>query len=231
MAQPAKAAAAAAAPTPEKQQDGVGLETVNSAKAPAAAAQAKAQASAKGTSPGLAPASLQGVRHVAVRASAPTPEDSVMYQVRDLLATNGARVHELVDRRGLKQRYTFKDDQQYVQIPMSQASRLIGNDGFEVLNNRGLQLRVVKGVTGQAKGVTLSHDEVVAKYDELTTDALVARATVLGFLPEDGQEVTRDVLIDFLIERSILEAEGTEVVGKKKADDEDAIDIEEENEF
>lgn len=230
---PAKAAAKAQAAAPAKEKNTAPPPSKEEAtQGPKPAAAVKGGIEDVAASAPLAPVAQAGTRFIPMRRQETLPEDKIMYRVRDLLATAGPRTHEFLDRRGVRQKFTFKDDTDYVDVPMSIATKVIGNEGFEVLNQRGMVLRAVRSAdTGQQKGIILAHDEIVAKYDELTTDALIERAVAAGFKPE-GDDTTRDQLIDFLIETSILVAEGAIAAPKAapKADaGEDVIDIEEEN--
>lgn len=153
------------------------------------------------------------VRNVAVPLAPQAPEDAILYKVRDLLAYNGPRVHELPDSRGIVRKYAFANSESFVEIPMPIAAKLIGNDGFQVLNERGHEMRVQKlEGEGNNKGVILAYDEVVAKYDELTLDALKARVERAGGKIQQGAR--KDDLVSFLIEASLTDA------GKQVADGE-----------
>ena len=145
------------------------------------------------------------MRNVAVPIAPPSAEDTIMYKVRDLLAYNGARVHELLDSRGITRKYAFANSDTFIEIPMPIAARLIGNEGFQVLNERGHEMRVQK-IEGQGnnKGVILAYDEVVAKYDELTVESLKSRVERAGGKIQQGAR--KDDLVSFLIEASLTNA-------------------------
>lgn len=200
------------------------------------AVPAAAGAAQSGNLGALGARATAGTRYVPVSTGKAQPEDSLMWKVRDLLATAGPRTHLLNDRHNTPQRYTFPDDQTYVDAPMSTVMRnkLVENDGFEVRNQNGAVMRAVRSVdhAGQ-KGIVLAHDELVVKYEELITDALVTRAAKAGFVPVKDQDITRDDLINFLIERSILGANGVAAEGEAAAGaaEADSVDLEADEEF
>lgn len=142
------------------------------------------------------------VRNVAVAPPKPTKEDGIMYKVRDLLAYVAPRVHELLDGRDIPRKFTFPNAETFIDMPMSMAAKLIGNEGFQVLNERGHEMRVQKiEGSGPNNGVLLAYDEVVAKYSELTVEALQERVKAAGGTIKLGAK--KDDLISFLIEASL----------------------------
>jgi hypothetical protein len=162
---------------------------------------------------------------VALPPSAKTPEDTVIFKVRDVLATNGPRTHELLDSRGIVHKYVFPNDRDSIDIPMSMAASLIGNEGFIVQNQEGRELRAVRRETqGANRGVILSFDETVAKYEELTQDALLARCKKLKL--SVNKSTPKPELISVLMEASLILEEQDAA-----SDDSDDTDIEEEDEY
>lgn len=164
------------------------------------------------------------VRAVAVPKPKAEPEMSIMYRVRDKLAYAGPRTHELYDSRGILQKFTFKDDQTWIEMAMPLAAKLIPIDGFEVQNERGYVMRAEQITPDSAKqGVILAFDEVVAKYDELTRDALQYRANKLGGSFKGNSP--KEEMISFLIEKALTGSTLPDL------DAEEDLEIEETEEF
>lgn len=121
-------------------------------------------------------------------------------KVRDLLALDQPRTHELPGEDGRLVSYTFKP-REHLPMPMAQAMMLVANDGFEVLDPAGkrLQVRTPGGQGGASKGIVLRPDEVVARLDELTLDALLQRATRLPGGDELKKNDGKDKVIAFML--------------------------------
>lgn len=182
-------------------------------------------AAAVKTAPATEPVKAPTSRTIAVKPKELPPEMATMYKVRDKLATHGPRVHELVDARGMIQKLVFPSSDVFIDVPMPLAAKLIGNDGFQVLNERDHEMRVQKiEMEGANTGVFLSYDEIVAKYEELTHEALLTRATKAGgkFTGKNKKEE----IISYLIEVSL---DGADRIAQAEGDED--FDLEEENEF
>lgn len=152
--------------------------------------------------------------------------DQVMYKVRDLLATDPAhcpRVHEVLDAKGQIVKYSFKNADTYIKMPMNMATKFIGNEGFQVLNERGHEMRAQRIETDENRGVILAYDQTVARYEELTHDALLTRANIAGGTFKKNS--SKDEMISYLIEASLQNKSAS------IADSGDALDVEEEEEF
>jgi len=151
-------------------------------------------------------------------------DTSVMYKVYDKLATNGARTHELMDKLGNTRQFVFNSNETPVDVPMPFALRLIGNDGFAVLNERGMEMYLDYNEDSEEnQGIRLALDQVVATFHELSLDALMNRAKALGkiFRKADG----KDAIISFLMENKNTQQQPPEMV------DGGDIMLEEEDEF
>lgn len=119
-----------------------------------------------------------------------------IFQVVDLTATQGPRRHEIV-QDGRSHVYVFESADQPVAMPRAHALTLVGNAGFAVHEPSGQRLHTRPAAAGP---LVLRPDEVVARLEELTVDALLARAQALaggGRFKRAGAR--RDDLIAFLI--------------------------------
>jgi hypothetical protein len=132
-----------------------------------------------------------------------TNTETPMCQARDLLAVDGPRTHDFPDESGKLRSITF-EPRRFVAVPMDVAMILVGNEGFEVRDPNGTPLKVQKhtGPVGN-QGIVLRPDEVVAKLDELSTEALLERAKRF---PEGGKLKKADgraALISFILSAGV----------------------------
>ena len=164
-------------------------------------------------------------RQIALPAVAPADNETIKWIVRDLLATNGPRTHMLTDSHGRNHNFTFASASAEVEIPMVMASKLVGNDGFEVRNQRGEVMRIINSLDDVRNN--LAPDECVAKFDELTQDALIARANVIrtehGILPLFSKKDAKDDIISFLLEVSFGSNQGDESFGDDDFEEEESV--------
>ena len=147
------------------------------------------------------------------------PSRPQKYLVRDLCATIGPRVHELmVDGRPRKFTFPVQD---YIEIDPAVAVPLIGNDGFEVKTVDGVTLRPLNA---GPELVQLRTGQVIADLHELDKAALANRCRAYhGGDKFHPIRSTKNDMIDFLM-RAQSAAAGEAV------DDEDA-ELEEDSEF
>lgn len=111
-----------------------------------------------------------------VLKKAPQVEEEPKLYVYDLTAESGARTHDLVDRNGVVTPYNFPDSRTPRAVPWSAGFRLVGVDGFKVYDAEGNLLESNKE---RDEKVTLKSTETIARYDELTFNALADRAKAL----------------------------------------------------
>lgn len=117
------------------------------------------------------------------------------YRVRDLCATRGSRVHDLMVN-GRMQKVTFPEND-YIELDPMTAAPLIGNDGFEVKTASGIVLRPV---SDHDHGLTLRTGQVVAELHELDKAALAARCKALpGGHKFHPIKSSKSDMIDFLM--------------------------------
>lgn len=123
--------------------------------------------------------------------------------VRDTLATRGMRAHELVDSAGKKKVFTFLDSTTPVEVPTDMAIELIKIEGFAVSKTPdGEPLRPAGRETN---GLALASDEIVAKFHELTHDALLHRCNSLD--ANFNKNTSKNTMIAFLAGGDIEESE------------------------
>lgn len=132
------------------------------------------------------------------------PDEEVMYMVRDLNAKSGERVHELMDPRTKRvSPYRFQNQWDGVQVPMAIALGLVGNPGFDVKDAKGRTLQPSRtDGNDNNSGVILRAHEVIATMDELTHEALIARANVITAKMGEGKftkAVKKEEVISFLL--------------------------------
>lgn len=103
--------------------------------------------------------------------------EETTYFVIDTRATQGARTHEMVNAQGRIVQYKFPDFVTAIPVPHSHAMLFSAISGFEVYDKDQNQIttKTVASSTGTA-ALTLRADEVIANLDELTVEALRARA-------------------------------------------------------
>lgn len=124
---------------------------------------------------------------------------TAMAQVKDLNAVTDARRHDLMDADGKITAYDFMPGR-YTEVPLALATRwLVGNIGFEVKGPDGQILKLVAQPQDAAggRGMVLRPDQVIASLDELTQDALIARAAAKGgkFTKASGKKAVVEFLL------------------------------------
>lgn len=125
------------------------------------------------------------------------------YQVRDLCATRGPRVHELmVD--GRLRKITFPEGES-IELDAMVAAPLIGNEGFEVRTKDGV---LIRPLTDRNHGITLRTGQVVADLHELDKPALAARCKGLpGGDKFHPIKSTKNEMVDFLMRKQSDQAQ------------------------
>jgi hypothetical protein len=96
-------------------------------------------------------------------------DDEESLFVYDKTATKGPRMHDFRDGRGIAAPYVFADNKTPVAVPFSAAIRLVENNGFTVIDAEGNILTASKE---RDEKVTLKSNETIARYDQLTAEAL-----------------------------------------------------------
>lgn len=107
-----------------------------------------------------------------------THNDTVMFKVRDLCATAGKRVHEMADQDSRPVKFEFLDHHDAIDVPYRFALKFAAIDGFEVTDGAGRRIRTVRETTRQV--LELDKNQVVATFEELTTESLHKRAGRAG---------------------------------------------------
>lgn len=118
--------------------------------------------------------------------------------VTDVLATAGPRTHTLLDAKGRSHIYTFADSREQRPVPSEIviSSRLIQNDGFIVRKVK--DGAVLKPRYENEETAVLQADETVARYDELSHQALLTRCKNRGRTAYN-KATKRDEMITFLM--------------------------------
>lgn len=127
--------------------------------------------------------------------------------VKDTLATRGPRSHELVDSAGKKRIFTFVDSETPVEVPTDMAIELIKIDGFAV--SKTIDGEPLRPAGRETSGLALAPDETVAKYSELTREALLHRCNALG--ANFNLQTNKNTLVAFLAGGDILSGDEIEV--------------------
>lgn len=131
--------------------------------------------------------------------AANSPEEAKVFKwkVVDTLATRGARTHEFIVN-GKSKLFTFPDQVTPVEVDMDIALRFLQVDTFAVFDHTGKEI-VNKAVAGDndEDSQYLQVDECVAKYTELTHEALLFRAKQAG--GAFNKSSAKDDLISYLI--------------------------------
>lgn len=100
----------------------------------------------------------------------------------------------------------------WVEVPRAVAMRLASIEGFDVRDAKERALKIAPTTTRTLAAVTLASDETIAKFDELSDQALRARVVrIVG--AESIAKLTRDDFVSILVEAS-----------GKPVSDEDAIE-------
>lgn len=116
-----------------------------------------------------------------------------MFSVFDLNAREGTRWHDFPGgvRYGLKA-------SEPTPVPEHHALLLLRDSSFRVIDDQGNELTSVEHLAGERDpSRTLAADETIARYAELTKDALLARAVQRPGASFTRQS-TRDELVEFL---------------------------------
>lgn len=117
---------------------------------------------------------------------------------------NPPRVHEPV----LGHSYPLTHDA-FTMMPAAHAVHFLGDPAFEVINEDAVKVAPIpKGKTSKGEEYRPAPGQVVAALEELTTDALLARAQ----LTPGGERLTkrngREPIIKFIIDAQMAVAEG-----------------------
>ena len=139
-----------------------------------------------------------------------------LYSITDLLTRDlGPRQHELTNpATGKIERFKFAEGEA-TRCPRWAALALAALPGFEVADPRGKRLRIA-AARRAAPARDLAPDEVVARLEELTQDALLARCQARDSGCGFGKSTRKTELVDWLLARE----DGMAVGG---TDEEDAL--------
>lgn len=151
--------------------------------------------------------------------------EETTYYVVDTNATNGPRIHDMVNAQGRIIRYEFKDFVTATAVPHSHAMRFSAIPGFEVYDSdqNAITTKEVKGASGSA-ALTLRADEVIANLEELTVEAL--RARVLK-IPEHGNpKAVARMKRDDLVAKLVAAGKPRIEIDDEDGDGDDLIDAE-----
>lgn len=118
-------------------------------------------------------------------------------KVKDLFAKSTSRIHELADANGRRINVEFPVDK-YVELPLTLALPLVGNNGFEVIGPDGKILKPARA--RGAETLTLDYDQTIARYSELTIEALIERARPLPGGDKLSRKDGKDAIINFILE-------------------------------
>lgn len=158
-------------------------------------------------------------RLMAIAPEKSAHNDEIMFKVRDTTASV-ARTHVMLDDNKRPMNFTFPNDVDAVDVPYRYALKFARITSFEVTDPTGRVIRAIPQKKLDA-GFHIDHDECVAKYDELTHEALLSRATNAGGAFKS--KVTKSELIAFLMTMSGMrvctreEAEKEEEAEKARA--------------
>lgn len=136
------------------------------------------------------------------------------FKAKDLNALVKSRKHTFpAEMIGGREDVDFVfDPGKWVDVPRPVAMRLAQIDGFEVRDAKDRVLKIAPTTTRTLAAVTLASDETIARFDELSDQALRVRAEkIVG--RESMGKLDRDDFIAILVEAS-----------GKPASDEDAIE-------
>lgn len=121
--------------------------------------------------------------------------DSIMFKVRDTGAIGAPRTHIMIDENGREHPITFPNSFDSISVPYRYALKFAAIDGFVVLDGAGRQIKAVS--TRRTMNFELKPNQVVATFDELKHEALVARAKQAG--GNVSKQTKVEDLIAFLI--------------------------------
>lgn len=89
------------------------------------------------------------------------------------------RTHEFLQADGTLKAYTFKQGES-LELPAAEAAKFLKHPHFIVTDADGKVIKPLPKEAGQGVAApALGEDEVIARYDELTADALVLRVNAL----------------------------------------------------
>lgn len=121
------------------------------------------------------------------------------YTVQDHTCVNGGppRVHSIIiDGRERPVSFTFGVP---LEMPEAHARKFLRDPAFEVMDEKGNQIRPAIPITRGFDRTELAEHECVARLDELTIDSLVERAGPLPGGERMNHKVGKTALIAFLI--------------------------------
>lgn len=129
------------------------------------------------------------------------PDPEMQVHVWDDSAVYGERTHEVAGRT-----YVFRPGSPLL-MPYSEGMPFMRLEGFRVMTLDGRPLRAIERTLGPHEVIHLRTDEVVARLDELSNDALLARCRAYA----EGawmtvERTTRQEMIMFLVDRANAEA-------------------------
>lgn len=148
--------------------------------------------------------------------------------VTDSTATPGypTRTHEIIVN-GNNVQYEFQHGKS-CEMPYAHGMKFLGIESFEVKHRDGTRIPTLPNVAERANGQQppkLRPDEVIAKFDELSEEALIRRSNAIPGGERFTGQSDRDALIGFLLDRGRNEqapAAGTKSVPVKPAGPKDA---------
>lgn len=127
------------------------------------------------------------------------PQTKGNWGVLDTLATKGPRIHMPV----AGQTYELKSNA-FTEMPASHAAKFLSDPSFLVVDETGTRQnslpRSQSAQAGQAPGLRLGPGETIASLDELTAQALLARAVRLPGGEKFTAKTKRDTLQRFLLD-------------------------------
>lgn len=140
-------------------------------------------------------------------AGADTAAEQKLYTVTDTLCheLGKDRQHELTDPETNKiKRFKFNPDNP-TPMPRWAAMKFAMISGFEVIDANGTKF--VAPPESEAQTLTLAPDELVARYDELTAEALFARCATYGEACSLKKSASKNDMIGFLLSQKAVTQE------------------------
>lgn len=134
-------------------------------------------------------------------AAATLPEATDQYRVRDRNAVGGPRTHEPVPGKT----YSLSAEGEGTLMPAEHALVFTRDKAFEVFNEKGqlvpsMPSGAIANTISEAGGIKLAPGDTVAKFAELTQEALYARAASVPGGERLRKNTGRAKLITFLME-------------------------------
>lgn len=120
--------------------------------------------------------------------------------VEDLTAKPGfpPRKHDFLGDDGGVISYEFKPSEKK-EMATHEAAKFLKHDHFLVTDKDGFQIKPIPKDRGEKEArPTLGGDEIVARYDELTIDALITRVNAMPGGGQAGKAWGKKKLIEFL---------------------------------